>query len=123
MSTIAAVPGLAMAWFGAMTGLSGSNSMVVTVMAWIAAVIGAWLTLMMPLAVLGVFPKTGAGKAKPAAKAAAVEKPSKKEEAAEPASEELDVAEDEEFAEASDEFASVDDDDLGFEDEDDDQRK
>ncbi len=115
MSMIACLPGLAMAALGAMGGISGASGLLL-ITYWIAAVVGGVLALMPVLIFSGVFPKTAGGKSKAKASAAkaAPGKASKKAAAVEPASEEMDVAEDDEFAEASDEFSAVSDDELDF---------
>ena len=113
MSLIAMVPGLGLAIFGALGGISGASGALM-LLYWFSALIGLVLTLLPLLIFANIFPKTGPGKPK-AAKAAAVEKGGKAAAAvAEPASEELDVAESDEFAEASDEFSAVSDDELEF---------
>jgi len=112
MSLIAAVPGLGMAIFGALGALGGATGAQM-LFHWFAALIGLVLTLLPLLIFANVWPKTGAGKP-PAAKAAVAEKAGKSAAVAEAGSEELDVAESDEFAEASDEFSAVSDDELEF---------
>ena len=112
MSLVGALPGLALAIFGAMGGISGWGGTLM-IMYWLAAVVGGFLALWPLLIVAGIFPKT-AGAVK--SKAAKAEKPAKGKEAkaaaaAEPASEELSVSD--EPAMASDEFEAVDDDEFG----------
>jgi len=127
MSLVGAIPGAALAFFGTMAGISGvSGLQMITYFA--AAGVGAILAFLPVTIATNLWPKTGPGKPK-APKAAKAEKPAKGEKAAavaEPASEELDIADvgdDEEFAPASDEFEAVSDDEFEFDDDFDDEKK
>lgn len=116
MSLIPAILGGLLAFRGVMLGIGGSSSILATIMGWFAALLGIIVALL-PVLVFGrIFPRTrdGKPKAKASAVKAAPEKSSKKAAVAEPGSEEMDVAEDDEFAEASDEFSAVSDDELEF---------
>ena len=113
MSLVGAIPGGLLAFFGAMGGISGAGGLLMVAF-WLAAVVGVILALLPVTAFTGIYPRAaGAAKAKKAK-----DQPEKKPSAvaAEPASEELDVAESDEFAEASDEFSAVSDDEFEFDD-------
>jgi hypothetical protein len=117
MSLVGAIPGGALAFFGAMGGISGAQGLLM-ISYFAAALVGLILALLPITIFTNIFPKTGPAKPKPA-KAAKAEKGEKAEKAAavaEPGSEELDVAEgdSEEFVAASDEFEAVSDDEFEF---------
>ena len=118
MSVVGFVPGLVLALAGVMGGISGAQGLLM-IAYFAAAGVGVVLALLPVTIFLNVWPKTGPAKPK-AAKAAAVEKGDKADKAdkaavAESGSEELDVADDEEFVAASDEFEAVSDDEMEFE--------
>jgi hypothetical protein len=118
MSLIGAVPGGLLAFFGVMGGISGAQGLLM-IAYFAAAFVGVVLALLPVTIMTNLFPKLGPAVPKAAKADKAAEKGGKEEKAAavaEPGSEELDVAadDDEEFVAASDEFEAVSDDDLEF---------
>jgi hypothetical protein len=119
MSLIGAVPGGLLAFFGVMGGISGAQGLLM-IAYFAAAFVGVVLALLPVTIMTNLFPKLGPAVPKAAKTDKAAEKGGKEEKAAaavaEPGSEELDVAadDDEEFVAASDEFEAVSDDDLEF---------